>query len=90
MEEAGPAPLDERTIMAYAKDLKQILGKGTIIEQKSFLQSFMKGIELHKDKIVIDYTIPIDTGGGDPPTREVLPLVESGSPNRTRTPGSRM
>jgi hypothetical protein len=87
MEEAGPAPLDEKTIMAYAKDLKQILGKGTIIEQKSFLQPFIKRIEVHKDKMVIDYMIPIGTGGGDPPTREVLPLVQSGSPrcNKGRT-----
>ena len=64
MDEAGPASLDEKTIMAYAEDLKGILGKGTIIEQKTFLQSFIKRIEVHKDKIVIDYTIPIDTGGG--------------------------
>ena len=63
MEEAGPAPLDEKTIMAYARDLKSILRKGTIIEQKSFLRSFIRRIEAHEDKTVIDYTIPIDTGG---------------------------
>jgi site-specific DNA recombinase len=85
MDDARPALLDEKMIVAYSKDLKQILGKGTIIEQKSFLRSFIRRIEVHKDKIVIDYTIPIDKGGGDPPTCEVLPLVQSGSPNRTRT-----
>jgi site-specific DNA recombinase len=83
MEEDEPEPLDEKTILAYARDLKGILSKGTIIEQKSFLKSFIKRIEVHKDKIVIDYTIPIDTGGGDPPTQKVLPLVPNGSLNGT-------
>ena len=83
MQGPGPALLDDKAIRAYVKDLKGVLRKGTIIEQKSFLQSFIKRIEVHKDRVVIDYTIPVDAGSGEPPTREVLPLVQSGSPNRT-------
>jgi len=39
-------------------DLKALLCKGSIAEQKSFLRSSIKRFEVNLPQIIIDYTIP--------------------------------
>ncbi len=73
-------------VRAYVEDLRALLGKGSIVEQKSFLRSFVKRIEVSLPQVAIDYTIPLVTKKAEEPlTREVLPFEYSGSSGRTRT-----
>ena len=65
------------------KDLKGLLSKGTIIEQKSFIHSFIKRIEIHKDKVIVEYTIPLELKKAEPLNKEVLPFDLLGSPWQT-------
>jgi len=46
-------------IKAYAGDLRNLLSKGSIIEQKTFLRSFIKRIDVNMPKVVVNYTLPI-------------------------------
>ena len=80
-----PQPLDYSTVKTYVDDLKDLLSKGSIMEQKSFLRSFVKRIELDLPQVVIDYTVPLPTRKAEPLSREVLPITPSGSPGRIRT-----
>ena len=51
--------LDLDEIKAYSVDLQGLLSKGSIIEQKTFLCSFVKRIEVNMPNVVISYTIPL-------------------------------
>ncbi len=73
--------LEASVVKAYVDDLKTLLSKGSIVEQKSFLRSFVKRIVVNPPQVVIDYTIPLETKKAEPLTREVLPFVYSGSPD---------
>ena len=77
--------LEGSVVKAYVDDLKALLCKGSIVEQKSFLRSFIKRVEVNPRQVVIDYTIPLSTKKVEPLAREVLPFEYSGSPGRTRT-----
>lgn len=71
------------TVMDYVKDLNALLSQGSIIEQRSFLQSFVKRIEVSPPNILIDYTIPIKMKKVEPFIQEVLPIALSSSGGRT-------
>ena len=75
--------LNPKVIKAYARDLKNLLGKGTIIEQWSFIKSFVKRIVINPENIEIEYTIPIQKEKVEPVNREVLPIDSIGSATRT-------
>jgi site-specific DNA recombinase len=80
--------LDAPAVKEYADDLKSLFSKGSIMEQKSFLRSFVKRIEVNLPQVAIDYTIPLEGKKVEPLTREVLPFARNGSPGRTRTCGT--
>ena len=61
-------------IKEYTSDLKNLLSNGSIIEQKSFIKSFIKRIEINLPKVIIDYTVPLKIKKAEHPTKEVLPL----------------
>ncbi len=67
--------VDAASVGEYANDLKGLLRKGSIVEQKTFLRSFIKRIELRPPQVVIDCTIPFPTQKVEPLTREVLPFA---------------
>jgi len=67
-------------LKTYVSDLKQLLNEGSIIEQKSFIQSFVKRIVVNQSKIKIEYTLPIINKIDRTSTKEVLSMVQSGSP----------
>ncbi len=77
--------LDREIVRAYVSDLKELLSKGTIIEQKSFLKTFVKRIEVDYPHVTIEYTIPLETKKVEHPNDGVLPIVLNGSSGRTRT-----
>lgn len=76
-------PFNLTTLKNYVKDLSDLLRKGSIVEQKSFLRSFIKRIVVNHPEIKIDYNIPIINKKGRTSENEVLPVVKTGSPNWT-------
>jgi hypothetical protein len=72
--------LEASIVKAYVDDLKALLSTGSIVEQKSFLRSFVKRIEVNLPQVVIDYTMPLKGQKVEPLDREVLPFVYDGSP----------
>ena len=84
MNEETPQALNLKTIQEYVSSLKTILGSSSFIEQKSFLRSFVKRIELNEPQIVIDYTMPLPINGLTT-TEEVLCIDKLGSRGRART-----
>src|SRR4029453_13348618 len=75
--------LEASIVKAYVDDLKALLGKGSIVEQKSFLRSFVKQIEVNLPQVVINYIMPLKAQKVEPLDREVLAFVYDGSPSWT-------
>jgi len=46
-------------IQEYINDLKSLLGSSPIVEQRAFLKSFVKEIQVNKEKVTINYTLPM-------------------------------
>ena len=85
--DAEPKGLSGEQVLAYARDLKAVLSKGTVMEQKSFLRSFIKTIEFEPGQVAIDYVIPMPLEREEDRTsqREVLSFDRLGSPSWIRT-----
>ena len=76
--------LSKDDIAFYVNDLKETLNEGSIIEQKRFIRSFIKRIDVNHPKVEIEYTMPISIEKKrEPLSKEVLSLVENGSRERT-------
>jgi hypothetical protein len=84
IREAKMELLETSVVRAYVDDLKALLSKGSIVEQKSFLRSFVKRIEVNLPQVVVNYTLPLKTQKVEPLEREVLPFAYDGSPPWTR------
>ena len=84
MNEKSPHELNLEAVERYASSLKELLCSSSFMEQKSFLKSFIKRIELNKPQMVIDYTVPLPIDGLTT-TKEVLRIDKPGSPTRIRT-----
>ena len=80
MEALTVGIIDESEVKAQARDLRNLLSKGSIIEQKSFLKTFIQKVSVNRSKVTIDYTLDIARKGMPPLMREVLPLIQNGSP----------
>jgi site-specific DNA recombinase len=78
IREAKVDLLEASVVRAYVDDLKALLSKGSIVEQKSFLRSFVKHIEVSLPQVVINYTMPLKTQKVEPLSREVLPFSYDG------------
>ena len=80
-------PFNLQTLNDYAKDLADLLQNGSIMEQKAILKSFVKRIIVNRPDIKLDYTLPLvnQNNIGRTTETEVLPMLQIGSPARTRT-----
>ena len=76
--------LNLEMVKEYVSSLKTLLSGSSFIEQKSFLRSFIKRVELNVPQIVINYTVPLPVKGLTT-TEEVLRIDKLGSPRRIRT-----
>jgi site-specific DNA recombinase len=85
LEDTEPKELETEQVLHYVKDLKALLSKGTFMEQKAFLRSFVKRIDFEPGQIAIDYAIPMPAEGDKASEREVLSIRRFGSPGRIRT-----
>jgi hypothetical protein len=73
-----PSPAE---VKRYVEDLRETLEQGSLMEQKGFLRSFIKRIDLDHPNAEIEYTVPMTPPKKkEPLRREVLPIVQNGSP----------
>jgi hypothetical protein len=80
LEDTQPKGLDTEEVLRHTQDLKVLLSKGTLTEQKAFLKSFIRRIDLGLGQVAIDYTIPVPVGKDRTSEREVLSIERLGSP----------
>jgi site-specific DNA recombinase len=75
MEAASPQ-VDYRQVKAAVQDLRNLLSEGAITEQKGFLRSFIRRIEVDGESVKIKYTIPLprSNGRGNPDDGETFAL----------------
>ena len=76
---------DFRLIQKYVEDIRKLLAESPIIEQKAFLKSFVKDIQVGKDTVTVNYNLPMPPARSDRDTVGVLPFVTNGRPYRSRT-----
>ncbi len=50
---------DPQVVQEYADDLRSLLTKSSITEQKSFLKSFVKRLDVDDMEVKVYYTIPM-------------------------------
>ena len=77
--------VDKKTVLSYVRDLKRVLAKGSLSEQKMFLAGVIKKITVNDGEIDIEYRIP----QSEPDRAEILPPVlesmSAGGPAWSRT-----
>jgi hypothetical protein len=76
---------DVEVIRRYVEDLRSLLGSASIVEQKAFLRSFVKSIEVGHEEATIHYTIPMPLENSADDKIGVLSLIRNGSAYRIRT-----
>ncbi len=76
---------DIETIKAYVEDLKSVLASSEILEQRAFLKSFVKEIEVGNSELTIRYTLPLPPEGTDEEVIGVLPFTRQSRPCGART-----
>jgi hypothetical protein len=77
--------LDTDTVISYVNELGQILRESSFVQRKTFISSFIGRIEVHPDRIIIDYTLPLPLETSRTSTREVLRIDRVGSGGWIRT-----
>ena len=71
---------DPAVVREYVQDLKALLEKSSIVEQKAFLKSFVERIEVDDAEMKVIYTIPMPPDNPPAETVGVLPIVHNGPP----------
>ena len=69
---------DPQVVQEYADDLRSLLAKSSITEQRSFLKSFVERIEVDESEAKVYYTIPMPPHSISEETVGVLPFVHHG------------
>jgi len=69
---------DAQVVQDYADDLRSLLAKSSITEQRSFLKSFVERIEVDESEAKVYYTIPMPPHSVSEETVGVLPFVHHG------------
>ena len=79
---------DVEVMRHYVEDLRSLLGSASIMEQKAFLKSFVKSINVSRSEVKINYALPMPPLNTDKETLGVLAFIQSGEPWGIRTPGT--
>ena len=69
---------DPQVVQDYTDDLRSLLTKSSITEQRSFLKSFVERIEVDESEAKVYYTIPMPPYSVSEETVGVLPFVHHG------------
>ncbi len=78
-----PVKLTRSQLRVHVGDLRALLQEGEFFEQKSFLRSFVKRIELTYPEVVVEYTFPVGLNSND--KLEVLAIGKKSGVDETRT-----
>jgi len=70
--------VDLNVVQHYTGDLRNLLVKSSITEQRSFIKSFVEKIEADDEKVKMYYTIPVPSDSIVQQTTGVLPFVHHG------------
>jgi len=70
--------VDLHVVQPYTSDLRNLLAKSAVTEQRSFLKSFVEKIEVDDEKAKMYYTIPVPSDSISQETTGVLPFVHHG------------
>lgn len=62
-------------IQKYVEDIRKLLAESPIIEQKAFLKSFVKDIQVGKDTVTVNYNLPMPPASSDRDTVGVIPFI---------------
>ena len=73
-------------VRGYVQDLKRLLEESSIVEQKTFLKSFVERIEVGNSEAKVMYTIPLLPDNSPSEAVAVLPFVHNGGAEGIRTP----
>jgi len=73
--------MPDMTIMQeYVNDLRLLLGASPIVEQRAFLKSFVKEIQVDTEKVTVNYTLPMPPKNSEEEVIGVLPFIQHGRP----------
>ena len=72
-------------VVAYASDLRSLLGEGDIADGKAF-ETFVKRVVVEAAQARVYYNLPVPVSGNETKTTEVLPIVTPSGPEGIRTP----
>lgn len=79
LEDDEPQQLDSDQILNYVMDLKDLLSKGSLMQQRTFLRSFIRRIEFTKGQLSVKYTVPLPSVGKEKGVKqEVLSIGSNG------------
>ena len=85
IDSRNPETLDADIVMSYVRELEKVLGQASFLQQKTFLRSFVKRVEVNPQTVALDYTIPLPMEKNRTSSREVLDINRIGSAYRIRT-----
>jgi len=75
--------IDLERVRPYVESLKNTLSTAPVTTQRSVLQSFIRDIEVGKDELSIEFTIPRENTDREEDFASVLGTVKSGTPEVT-------
>ena len=70
---------DDQLVRDYANDLRDLLVKSSITEQRGFLHSFVEKIEVNYSEVSMHHTIPLPPDSSKEETVGVLPIIHHGT-----------
>jgi site-specific DNA recombinase len=76
---------DLKIVQDYADDLKALLATSPIVEQRTFLKTFIESIQMGETEFTVDYTLPMPPNNMKREVFGVLPFAMNGRPYRSRT-----
>jgi site-specific DNA recombinase len=82
----GEEQINMNMVKTYAKDLRVMIEEASFTERKAFLRSFIKRIEINKEKVKVTHKLPLPNGGEH---IAVLPIDTFGGDRGIRTPDLR-
>ena len=69
---------DPKVVRHYVNDMKDLLAKSSITEQRSFLKSFIERIEVGDSAVKVHYTTPMPPSNFSEETVGVIPFAHHG------------
>ena len=76
---------DAEVVRSYVDNLRDVLSKSPLTEQKAFIRSFVKEIKVTGKEVLLTYTVPLSPDRISDGMAGVLDTVRGSRAHRTRT-----